>query len=373
MQHGLQAWWPVFVPFILYAVFVRILYGLDTNPEYLLGTFLIRVIILTSVFLVTFTMLRMAAYLLYERPKSPLRQFLLDIWSLLSNPARLAMAAVLFVPLYMFFPAFATFKSNIAFTNPFDWDQTFMQLDAWLHGGWHPWQWLYPLLKSEYATLLLNAAYNFWYFPLFGMLLFSSLQRRMDERVVHYLFAFFFTWVIGGSLLAWYFSSAGPAFYDRIVQGADPYAPLMAHLKALNEIVPVWALEKQEFLWWAYQNRFNDTGGISAFPSMHNAQAVLLALLAWRYGRRLGWATTVFAFLVFLSSIWLGWHYAVDAYAGALIAVVSWWLAAPLTRFTMKRPVVRQLNALLCQLDREENRERDLLTLEVHARDRGMA
>jgi drug/metabolite transporter (DMT)-like permease len=52
-----------------------------------------------------------------------------------------------------------------------------------------------------------------------------------------------------------------------------------------------------------------------------------MMLLAWKIDRRLGWAFTVFTALIFVGSIWLGWHYAADGVAGLLLAA-TFWLAA---------------------------------------------
>ena len=38
----------------------------------------------------------------------------------------------------------------------------------------------------------------------------------------------------------------------------------------------------------------------------------------------------MFTFLIFLGSIHLGWHYAIDGYFGAALAVVCWWLTGRL-------------------------------------------
>ena len=41
----------------------------------------------------------------------------------------------------------------------------------------------------------------------------------------------------------------------------------------------------------------------------------------------LGYLLSVFAALIFVGSIHLGWHYAIDGYAGAAVALVCWWVA----------------------------------------------
>ena len=61
-------------------------------------------------------------------------------------------------------------------------------------------------------------------------------------------------------------------------------------------------------------------------PSLHVAVAAYLACVAldtrWWAIRLLGMA---YAFVILVASVVLGWHYAVDGYAGALGAWAIWW------------------------------------------------
>ena len=50
----------------------------------------------------------------------------------------------------------------------------------------------------------------------------------------------------------------------------------------------------------------------------------LLALFGWRIGTAAGLAYSAFAALIFIGSIHLGFHYAVDGYAATLIALLVW-------------------------------------------------
>ena len=82
----------------------------------------------------------------------------------------------------------------------------------------------------------------------------------------------------------------------------------------------------QDILWAAYE-RGDLAGfgkGISAMPSLHVTIATLNALVIWRHSRRLGIAAAIYAALVALASVHLGWHYAVDTYVGAAAAIVIW-------------------------------------------------
>ena len=78
--------------------------------------------------------------------------------------------------------------------------------------------------------------------------------------------------------------------------------------------------------------------GISAMPSMHVALATLFALVGWRTNRWVGIATTLFAVIIQIGSVHLGWHYAIDGYAGAVGMIVIWLLVGrALARREMSR------------------------------------
>jgi membrane-associated phospholipid phosphatase len=65
-------------------------------------------------------------------------------------------------------------------------------------------------------------------------------------------------------------------------------------------------------------------GGISALPSVHNGMAVLFAVASFRISRLVGLAMSLFALLVWVASVYLNWHYAVDGIAGAAGALLIW-------------------------------------------------
>jgi len=46
-----------------------------------------------------------------------------------------------------------------------------------------------------------------------------------------------------------------------------------------------------------------------------------------------GVAAGVFAVLILLGSVMLGWHYAIDGYAGALGVLALWWFSGHIVRW----------------------------------------
>lgn len=70
----------------------------------------------------------------------------------------------------------------------------------------------------------------------------------------------------------------------------------------------------------------NPAFGVAAMPSLHVAAQVLLAIWSRGRSRVLALGFGLMAVVTFLGSLVSGWHYAVDGYAGALLAVGSAWL-----------------------------------------------
>ncbi len=239
--------------------------------------------------------------------------------------------------------AFSDAKGGIAATaGGFRWDATFHDLDVALHGGVAPWQWLQPILGYPVATILLDWNYALWFSLMWAMVYHHQSQRGGTAGRTRFMVSFVLLWTLGGSVLATIFSSAGPCFYGLVVEGPDPYQPLMASLHAADARFPLLALRLQDTLWTMRElepGRF----GISAMPSLHNAVACLMVLSAWTFRPWIRAAFAVHAVLVFLGSILLGWHYAIDAYLAISLTLAIWFGVGPIAarwdRFVERRAV----------------------------------
>lgn len=189
-----------------------------------------------------------------------------------------------------------------------------------------------PLFGTVEATALLDRFYYAW-FPLgFVFVVWMAWSRRRELRLRFFL-TFLLTWIVLGTVLATMFSSVGPCYYGRVVGSPDPFVPLMAFRREVDEIRPLRALEIQEYLWDAYSghaDRFLE--GISAMPSLHVAMPALYTLVAFHVHRWMGTAFALYALLVLLGSVHLGWHYAVDGYASVLLVVLGWYAVGPPVR-----------------------------------------
>jgi hypothetical protein len=243
-------------------------------------------------------------------------------------PGRISNTLHAFIANGVFFVGFMTIKKNIPMAVPFAWDQNFMELDRLLHFGLLPHDVLAPLFNIPFVTFAVNVTYNLWFLVLTAFFFWQGFRKDDTPLRQQYLIAYLTTWAVGTCILGTIFSSAGPCFYGFVAEGANPYARLMAYLKEANELYPIWAVPTQETLWQSHLSGHGDIEGVSAMPSMHVGTTILFILCALASGKRwLVWFSFAFAVMIFVGSIMLGWHYAVDGYAGALIALACWKLS----------------------------------------------
>lgn len=228
--------------------------------------------------------------------------------------------------------AFAQLKNLIPVIHPFSWDFYFMQLDKALHFGEHPYQIAHVVFGWHYVVSFFTGLYNIWLFLLYFVLLGACFLRPDSLLRMQFLIAFLFTWAIGGNLVATLFSSAGPVYFSHVGLG-DTFADLTNVLKEHASTSGLTVVGTQELLWSLHTSQ-PPLNAISAFPSMHVASSVLMAIFLSRLSRPLGLFATMFAVGIMIGSVLLGWHYAVDGYAGAMIATASWVLAGWLVRIT---------------------------------------
>ncbi len=276
--------------------------------------------------IITYMIISIAKMLLFTKPKHPLLEAYEDLRQLVS-----LRTITNFLPLMLSMTVFAVifsyFKTNIPIVNPFSWDEIFMKADKILHFGNHPYELLNTLAGYPFVTFVLNIIYNIWFVVVWGFWSWLGLKDHNNAYRMRFMIAFFLVWSIGGSLLATIFSSAGPCFYGLLGNYPDIYKPLMSSLENIDKSLPIWAIPTQQMLWQSYTEEAKFFLGISAMPSMHNAAIDLIAIASFSYSRILGWVMSVIAVFIFIGSVCLGWHYAIDGYVGIVLAFVLWWFA----------------------------------------------
>lgn len=225
--------------------------------------------------------------------------------------------------------AYNGFKEIVLSHVPFRYDALFEAADRSFFLGHDPWRVTHAVFSQPWMTMVMDFAYYAWFVPMaLCIVACSVLPRARYVLQAQYIFTYMFVWIGLGSIAAWLLPAAGPCFYNDYVGHSANYAALMSHLHAIDQSLGgdvIEALNKQEYL----RSSFNDRvlaigGGISAMPSVHNALATLFALAASSVSRRFGWLAVLYAGLIWIGSIHLGWHYAIDGIVSILLTCLVW-------------------------------------------------
>lgn len=247
------------------------------------------------------------------------------------TPSRLSGVLVTAVIMPLFLNTYGSWKGMIPDLHPFALDQAFSDLDRLLHWGRLPWELLQPALGRAAVTRTIDVLYILWLPINAGVLVWQGWSRGgLRSR---FFLSYILIYILLGTAGAIALSTAGPCYYEAVTGRASPYSPLMSYLAALDAEQPLIALRVQHTLWENYATGQNmPFVGISAMPSVHVAVAVLFALLGWRTSSWLGWIFTVYAGVILVGSVHLGWHYAVDGYVSIAGALAIWAVVGALPR-----------------------------------------
>ena len=203
-------------------------------------------------------------------------------------------------------------KSSMPFVTGYWADGLLAQVDHAIFGT-DPWR----LFRSDLLKPLYAQAYVSWFPITFGSMAVLAFSRKDHGALFN---SYLMTLIVGGTVGEHLLPSAGPIFYERIGLGTR-----FAALVATND--PTYG-RFADYLWKYYEAGGAGLGtGISAMPSMHVALAVWTLFAAWRVWRPLAVPAALYALVIWGASIASGWHYAVDGFAGALIACAAQWAA----------------------------------------------
>jgi len=245
------------------------------------------------------------------------------IWRYLRrNRNWLMRSAVLSIAVLLLGRSFMSYKSGLGLYSDYWADPMLADFDVVLFGV-DPWRLTHSLI-GPFGTMLIDRVYQLWFFVMMataGWFCFTRNAKLQLRGLLSYLLS----WGLLGCLAATSLASVGPAFYHRFV-GVDRFGELMARLKAIDAEDYLTALDVMEYLERSYGlDRLG--AGISAMPSLHVAIAVLCFLAVADYARSgllkvLAW---LFAAVITVGSVHLGWHYASDGLFSIVAVVFFWW------------------------------------------------
>ncbi|WP_299353537.1 phosphatase PAP2 family protein [uncultured Shimia sp.] len=289
---------------------------------------------LVPVTLTLLLILHFAYLALIVRPERPIQRMIADAKSIFLDWERMATGSLALMCFVFFIGSFTFLKSAIPQLVPFSWDVTFAEWDRALHFGVDPYKLVLGLMGTPLVATVINVAYHWWFFMMYFLLIFACFTKINRQAASTFLVSTVLVWFLGGNVLATVFSSAGPVYFERMGLGTD-FVALTDALKSFNQSGTIWALDVHEMLWKGYVAE-GTINGISAMPSMHVASTVLMTLYAFSFGRWAGRAMLAFLSIILIGSVMLAWHYAIDGYFGALIAVLVWMLSKRLVALDSK-------------------------------------
>jgi hypothetical protein len=253
--------------------------------------------------------LRVAALLVTGRSLTGwLRSLVAPRWLAESARAWLALAAMTCV--------YFALKISVPFANPASWDGELWILDRRLHFGVSPSIFAVELFAGTPLVAWIDYWYALWLTTVLvtqAYVLFDPLPRRR----LHFAFACVVLWLCS----AWIYvalPAAGPCYY--VPEVFDAVRAEMPGARLVQQ--SLWATYRQVLALRASGGELavNPFLAVAALPSVHVGAHVLFTLWARRHARRLWPAFAVATALTFAGSLLTGWHYAVDAYLGALVA-----------------------------------------------------
>lgn len=217
-------------------------------------------------------------------------------------------------------------KVIVPFLNPQLLDGPLARLDAAIHLGLNPGPFALALFPWPFFLRAIDAYYAaFVPLTVAGMAWFLTVCSRPERA--RFAAGFALLWLVG----AWLYvalPALGPCYvyagdYAQIAPNVPLQAAtqklLMTHYRAL-----LGAAARGETM------RILPVLGVAAMPSLHVAAHAFLALFARKRSRPLFLLFAAATVLTFLGSLVTGWHYAVDGYAGLLLAILCWHLGEKL-------------------------------------------
>jgi membrane-associated phospholipid phosphatase len=202
---------------------------------------------------------------------------------------------------------------------------------------WHPLI-LFPVFYKEVELLAagigdwrLTAAVPAWESSLFG----GQPSQYLSERLAfvplsEYLHFCYLSHVIVIPLVSayWYLSGRRAAFGELLLMLSTAMLGSYLFFILLPVDSPYYLSQRlgpplSGHFFFDLVHQMSASGGArgGAFPSAHVSGALVVSLVAWRHQRRLGYLLVPFTLSVMVATVYGRFHYALDAVAGAALAI----------------------------------------------------
>jgi hypothetical protein len=231
-------------------------------------------------------------------------------------------------------------KSLLRHVSPYAWDPLFATVDKALHFGHYPHEAVIAFSDALSLGRAFDIAYYLWFVMMYLVLGYNLFLDTDLKRRLRVMWVFLLSWVLLGSLAATIFASTGPLFYAEFYPDAgDPYASLLAHFDAKGPgTFPIAWRTRDLLIGWTRSDKLINLNALSAMPSLHMAIAWLAVLYARSISRAWFAIAAVFAALIFLGTIYFGFHYAIDSYVSIAAVTLMWLITGKLLDLRHRRP-----------------------------------
>jgi membrane-associated phospholipid phosphatase len=249
-------------------------------------------------------------------------------YRLMFQPRRVARfvagTLLMLLALPLFESMFASVKNTFAGSG-FPYEKLAADLDKAIHFGHAPVRYMLSVARYEWLLQVMEINYDLlWFIVCFGILFWIATSPRADTIRLRYFATFFCVWVIIGNIAAGIVPTAGPAFYGFVTGDTVRFSGMLDFIGTSTD----WfsAADAQRYLWSLQETGRSGLGsGVSAFPSMHVALVSMNAMFAAERGVKLAVIAALYTLFIMLSSVYLGWHYAIDGYGALLLTALIYW------------------------------------------------
>lgn len=294
--------------FVIACLFLR-LFGININWSTVQFTFLEGVLPFACYMIAGIGL----QFLFRKLRKQPLR----DYWNAIrTRPWLLLSGRILLSTLLMFY-SYTWIKLAIPLIHWSNLDPQLWKLDQTLHGGISPSLFATGLFTNPLFLRFLDYLYALWLpVVLAGQGFFSvDLQNEFRAR---FFFSIIAVWMVG----VWIYVAVpalGPVYiWPQVFREVHASMPLQADTQRVLGANYAKVVESRKT--GRIKAPFNPSYGVAAMPSLHVAMMMLLFLWARKWHSVMAFFFAVIGVLIFIGSIVSGWHYAIDGYAGALLA-----------------------------------------------------